>query len=334
MHALGARELRRAVAALVRRLPPPAPGSQVAFAFDHDRAAFVVALLAVWQRGHAVALPASARRRHLGPVMLQADTVALVHDTGAGLGIDVARLLREPAADDVPPHDVHLAGTLRVFAADGGVRQVAAAELDTQIARTIADLSLHAGARVANLSALHSAAALVPGLLAPLAAGAVVTDEPEGAAVVVAAAGHLPGGQAARTVTIVDPPDVPPTPPPYRPLHFAAVPPTSGEAARFRTTVPRDFFGFVGHFPGYPVLSGAVQLHELVLPCLAAAGGTVRITAFQDLKFLARIAPGDTIDVVLRHHDARSTCEFEVVRGTARCSAGRVLLGAADAEAL
>lgn len=333
VHALGEAGLRRAVARLAARLPAPTPGSHVVFAFDRDRAAFVVALLAVWQRGHAVALPASARRRHVGPVMARA--VALVHDTGAGLGIDVARLLAEGGADaGALPAALPLAGPLTVFAPDGSLQHRSAAALADEIARTITGLALRPGARVANLCPPHSAAALVPGLLAPLAAGATVTDDPAGAAVVVtpAATAAVPGA-APRTIVIQDPPDVPPPPPPRCALAFAAVPPSDGEHARYRTTVPRDFFGFAGHFPGYPVLSGAVQLHELVLPCLRAAIGTTAVAAFQDLKFLARIAPGDTIELLLRRDEARGSCEFEIVRGAVKCSAGRVLLRAPDAEA-
>ena len=101
----------------------------------------------------------------------------------------------------------------------------------------------------------------------------------------------------------------------------------SGDEARFRTQVPADFFAFDGHFPGYPVLSGAVQLHELVLPCLREVlGPRCEATAFSDMKFLARIAPGDFVDVTLRWGEQRTHAEFEITRGGVRCSAGRVVL--------
>ena len=101
----------------------------------------------------------------------------------------------------------------------------------------------------------------------------------------------------------------------------------TGDGARFRTQVPADFFAFDGHFPGYPVMSGAVQLHELVLPCLRTAlGARCEATAFADMKFLARIAPGDTVDVTLRWGEQRTNAEFEITRDGVRCSAGRVVL--------
>jgi len=106
----------------------------------------------------------------------------------------------------------------------------------------------------------------------------------------------------------------------------------TGDGARFHTQVPADFFAFDGHFPGYPVLSGAVQLHELVLPCLRAAlGAPCEAMAFLDMKFLARIAPGDTVDVTLRWSDQQTHAEFEITRDGVRCSAGRVVLRAPEA---
>ncbi|MBL8748089.1 MAG: hypothetical protein JNK78_02945 [Planctomycetes bacterium] len=101
----------------------------------------------------------------------------------------------------------------------------------------------------------------------------------------------------------------------------------NGERRVFRVQVPTGFFAFAGHFATYPVLSGAMQLHELVLPCLRlVAGPGARPTAFQDLKFLARIAPGDTVDVSLRVDAAAATAEFEIVRGDTKCSSGRASL--------
>jgi hypothetical protein len=330
---LGGAALRTAVAALAARLPEPTPGSHVVFAFDHDRAAFAVALLATWLRGHAVALPASARRRHVGPVMARPEVVALVHDTGAGLGIDVARLLAAGHGPGEGPAELRVGGALTVFCPDGRTRQVPAARLDAEIGQAIADLALRSCSRVASRCLPGSAAALVPGLLAPLAAGATVTDVEAGADVLVVPAGDTAHTTTARVVEVQDEPDPAPPPLDRRPLAFAAVPPTNGERARFRTTVPVDFFGFAGHFPSYPVLSGAVQLHELVRPCLRATCGTSDATTFQDLKFLARIAPGDTVEVVVRHNEPRAVWEFEILRGTTRCSAGRVALRAAGEAA-
>jgi len=99
------------------------------------------------------------------------------------------------------------------------------------------------------------------------------------------------------------------------------------------TRVPADYFAFAGHFVTYPVLSGAVQLHELVLPCLRAARPESPIvTELADLKFLVRIVPGDALEVVLAFDAGREAVDFEIRRGALRCSTGRLLYRGATVE--
>ncbi|MEO6594494.1 MAG: hypothetical protein ABIP94_07055 [Planctomycetota bacterium] len=110
-------------------------------------------------------------------------------------------------------------------------------------------------------------------------------------------------------------------------LQFEVMPPVDDTQRRFRTSLPLDFFAFVGHFPTYRVLSGAAQLHELVLPCLRLmSGGPVVTTAFSDLKFLSRIAPGDTVEIAVSSTNGSDIVDFEIRRDSVRCSAGRVTL--------
>ncbi len=328
--ALGGAALAAAVGRLAAALPPPTPGSQVAFAFDRDRAAFAAALLAVWRRGHCAVLPVSARRRHVAPALAQPATVLLLHDTGAGLGLDVPRLLAA-AAESAPapaPDALAVTGPLALVAADGSTRRLGPAALAHDVARAIAELALGPGQVVANRCAPGQPEALVAGLLAPLAAGAAVVDSDDTAALVVVprACAAVPVPPGARVVAIDLAPEPPPASSPRRPLRFERLPGPGDALARYRATVPADWFGFAGHFPGYPVLSGAVQLHEVVLPCLAATLGPVAVAAFHDMKFLARIAPGDTIEVVIRRGAAPDRPEFELLRGQTKCSTGRLSL--------
>jgi uncharacterized membrane protein len=101
----------------------------------------------------------------------------------------------------------------------------------------------------------------------------------------------------------------------------------------FRTRLPEDYAFFAGHFPGYPVLAGAVQLHELILPCLRRvrpeAGPLERLTG---LKFPKRICPGDALEVRLGLNDDRGEVEFEILRGEVRCTQGRLSLGRGPGE--
>jgi uncharacterized membrane protein len=98
----------------------------------------------------------------------------------------------------------------------------------------------------------------------------------------------------------------------------------------FRTHVPEDYAFFNGHFPGYPVLAAAVQLHELVLPCLARAlpqaGPLTRLAA---VKFPGRIRPGDDIEVTLDIVPGVEEVQFEITRSGERCTTGRLCVMAA-----
>lgn len=414
----GAGELRVAAARVAAALPAPTPGSCVAFAFDRDRFAFAAALLGAWRRGHAVALPASARFRHVGPVLARREVVVLLHDTGAGTGIDVPKLLAE--RDDTPTGlataaPLVLAGPVADVwpLANETARDADALARAIAAARTA--LALQAGAQVAVATTPGFPPALVPGLLAPLAAGATIVDaatahgdlhalvaprafartnalraahtatvdlpadDPRAlrieaqllaagardAAVAIArgeafalVAGALADGRResaelpltvlARTVLPRDADGqidaatilhrhgrLPDGAPVAQRLTFARAG-DDGERALFTTTVPHAFFAFAGHFPTYPVLSGVGQLHAIVLPCLrllAADRGIAKVaaSAFTDLKFLARIAPGDAIAIALRWPNGSDAVEFTITRGDVggeRCSVGRATLRA------
>jgi hypothetical protein len=87
--------------------------------------------------------------------------------------------------------------------------------------------------------------------------------------------------------------------------------------------VPADYPYFDGHFPGYPILPGAAQLSELVLPFVRRVRPDLgRLTHMARLKFSGRIQPGDTIEVVLEERPGQSQLEFTLRRGPTLCAAG------------
>ena len=103
------------------------------------------------------------------------------------------------------------------------------------------------------------------------------------------------------------------------------------DSARWRTTIPVGYRFYEGHFTGYPVLAGAVQLRQLLLPCLQLAVAEQplpTLTGFEGIKFLARNQPGDTVDVVLRPTKNPRQIAFEIARGATRCTAGKALFAA------
>jgi hypothetical protein len=95
----------------------------------------------------------------------------------------------------------------------------------------------------------------------------------------------------------------------------------------YRTRLPADYAYFEGHFPGYPVLAGAVQLQELVLPCLRrACPGAGPPLQWSAIKFTQRIRPGDGLQVRLRVRAGAPDVEFAILRDGARCTQGRLAL--------
>ena len=85
-------QLRADAASLARTLPDPTPGSHIAVICG-DRYLFTVALLAAWQRGHAVALPPNGRPETVAWVCDRPDVALLLHDTDADTGIDLRKLV-------------------------------------------------------------------------------------------------------------------------------------------------------------------------------------------------------------------------------------------------
>jgi hypothetical protein len=89
--------------------------------------------------------------------------------------------------------------------------------------------------------------------------------------------------------------------------------------------IPSDYVHFEGHFDGYPILAAVVQLHELIVPLARRERPQLgELESLAQLKFLGRISPGDDVVVTLRFSSGAPTCDFEILRGTQRCSAGRL----------
>jgi ApeI dehydratase len=98
----------------------------------------------------------------------------------------------------------------------------------------------------------------------------------------------------------------------------------SGDAghARFAVDIDPQLPWFEGHFPGYPLLPGVVQLERIGLAAIARAWpelGAPR--GFPRVKFLEAIAPGDKLELRLRRRDT-ATVELELMRGEQPCMRG------------
>ncbi|MEZ4267842.1 MAG: hypothetical protein R3F39_15825 [Myxococcota bacterium] len=90
--------------------------------------------------------------------------------------------------------------------------------------------------------------------------------------------------------------------------------------------VPADYAYYAGHFPGYPIMAGVVQLHELVMPAIAVARPDLgELRSVTNVKFHKRILPGDTLELRLGWPgDDGLSVDFEIRRADRICAAGRL----------
>ncbi len=102
----------------------------------------------------------------------------------------------------------------------------------------------------------------------------------------------------------------------------------------FAVEVPEDYGWFEGHFPGYPILAGAVQLKELVLPAVENAfPGLGAVKEMTGIKFTGRIVPGDRVSVQVTREGDRSVVDFVVRKPAEVCSTGRLVFGVSPSSA-
>lgn len=102
-------------------------------------------------------------------------------------------------------------------------------------------------------------------------------------------------------------------------------PPGQIERQGRRLRVPSRYGYFAGHFTGYPILPGAAQLSEIVLPCVRSARPELgRLVKMARLKFQERILPDDVVEVHLAAAQDASCVDFSLRRGETVCASGRL----------
>ncbi len=91
--------------------------------------------------------------------------------------------------------------------------------------------------------------------------------------------------------------------------------------------VQAELLWFQGHFPGFPILPGVVQLDWAVH--FAHEQGVIdapAARAFQ-VKFRSVVTPCDTLTLVLQRQAKGGRVAFEFRRGDAVCSSGQLFAG-------
>lgn len=84
-------------------------------------------------------------------------------------------------------------------------------------------------------------------------------------------------------------------------------------------SIAPDHPAFDGHFPGQPLLPGALLLAEVV-EALQAAGQGEGLLGFSAAKFLAPVRPGAVLDI--RVEAGHATRRFEVRHGAVLVASG------------
>jgi hypothetical protein len=114
--------------------------------------------------------------------------------------------------------------------------------------------------------------------------------------------------------------------PPFTRVETSAAPHDALASSRFEVEIPADYAYYDGHFAGYPILAGAVQLSELVLPCVRALQPSLgALREVQRLKFTGRIQPGQRVSVELAPRADGLSVDFSIKRDKSACAAGTLL---------
>jgi 3-hydroxymyristoyl/3-hydroxydecanoyl-(acyl carrier protein) dehydratase len=101
---------------------------------------------------------------------------------------------------------------------------------------------------------------------------------------------------------------------------------TTDQEVALQLGLPEELPGFQGHYPGFPILPGVVQIDWVMQ--LAAAHlrcGQASATDFR-IKFKHVITPGSALSLTLRHDPAHGRLAFVYRCGELVASQGQVTL--------
>ncbi|MGC8521347.1 MAG: hypothetical protein ACP5PN_05700 [Steroidobacteraceae bacterium] len=91
--------------------------------------------------------------------------------------------------------------------------------------------------------------------------------------------------------------------------------------SRVPLVLPADHPSYEGHFPGTPVLPGAVLLDAVITALEAPGGGAARRWRITVVKFLGAVRPGERLE--LEHEPlGNSAIRFRVAHGERTIATG------------
>ncbi|MCF8482370.1 MAG: AMP-binding protein [Rhodospirillum sp.] len=97
-------------------------------------------------------------------------------------------------------------------------------------------------------------------------------------------------------------------PPSHQPIIHAEQ--RKGTTVTLSLTIPEDLLYYQGHFDGYPLLPGIIQIHWVAERASASFGLSPTPTAMSRLKFHQPILPGAQITLSLTHDPAKGSVTF------------------------
>lgn len=85
-------------------------------------------------------------------------------------------------------------------------------------------------------------------------------------------------------------------------------------------SIPQDHPSFPGHFPGNPILPGVLLLERVMAYAQSQTNTSLEHCALLNVKFLASVAPGDTLNLTFSESMANSfTFAVYIANGRAGC---------------
>jgi 3-hydroxyacyl-[acyl-carrier-protein] dehydratase len=90
-----------------------------------------------------------------------------------------------------------------------------------------------------------------------------------------------------------------------------------------RLEIPEDLAFLDGHFDGFPVVAGVVQLRWAMDALRALHGDVVRVIRVEALKFPEPLLPGGSLTLEAETADAGDTSRFRLFDGDRTFASGR-----------
>ncbi|WP_048736425.1 ApeI family dehydratase [Necropsobacter massiliensis] len=98
-----------------------------------------------------------------------------------------------------------------------------------------------------------------------------------------------------------------------------------GETWLFNAIVPLELKFFVGHFPTFPLVPGAVELQWIMGLIRQYCGVKQPVLRFDNLKFQKFLRPNDSLEITLKREQEKYRVRFQLMTEGETCASGWVV---------